>query len=300
MTLVGVDDAAVRADFDRMLRDLRPKLHRYCARMTGSVIDGEDVLQDALVKAVDTFAKLASAENREAWLFRIAHNAALDFLRRRARREAGRSDEDIAMVVDRSSQTDERIAATANLRTFLRLPVAQRSSVILMDVLGYSLEEIGGVLDATIPSVKANLHRGRTRLRELANEPDDQPLPALSQSERTLLRAYVDRFNARDFEAIRDMLAEEVWLDMVARARMKGPDEITAKYFRNYGLADDWRLALGVVDGRPALVVSDPADPNRRIAYFVELTWAGERISRIRDFRYARYVADGAEAHLLE
>ena len=49
MTLVGVDDAAVRADFDRMLRDVRPKLHRYCARMTGSVIDGEDVLQDALV-----------------------------------------------------------------------------------------------------------------------------------------------------------------------------------------------------------------------------------------------------------
>jgi RNA polymerase sigma-70 factor (ECF subfamily) len=149
-------------------------------------------------------------------------------------------------------------------------------------------------------AVKAALHRGRARLKEAAAALEREPPPALSPAQRSLYLRYVDRFNARDFEAIRDMLAEEVWLDMVARARMKGPDEITAKYFRNYGLADDWRLALGVVDGRPALVVSDPADPNRRIAYFVELTWAGERISRIRDFRYARYVADGAEAHLLE
>ena len=294
MTLVGVDDAAVRADFDRMLRDLRPKLHRYCARTTGSVIDGEGVLQDALVKAVDTFAKLASAENREAWLFRIAHNAALDFLRRRARREAGRSDEDIAMVVDRSSQTDERIAATANLRTFLRLPVAQRSSVILMDVLGYSLEEIGGVLDATIPSVKANLHRGRTRLRELANEPDDQPLPALSQSERTLLRAYVDRFNARDFDAIRDMLAEEVRLDLVARTQMNGRAEV-ATYFGNYAKEREWHLALGLVDRRPAVLVTGRNDPAAQPLYFVLLGWSSERLITIRDFRYARYGMDGAD-----
>ena len=50
----------------------------------------------------------------------------------------------------------------------MRLPVVQRSSVILMDVLGYSLEEVGAVMDASIPAIKAALHRGRARLRELA------------------------------------------------------------------------------------------------------------------------------------
>ncbi|TGT62291.1 RNA polymerase sigma factor, partial [bacterium M00.F.Ca.ET.159.01.1.1] len=39
--------------FDRLFGELRPKLHRYCARMTGSVVDGEDVLQEALAKAFE-------------------------------------------------------------------------------------------------------------------------------------------------------------------------------------------------------------------------------------------------------
>src|SRR5438270_5721308 len=104
-----------REKLDRLLGKLRPKLHRYCARMTGSVIDGEDAVQDALMKAFDALPKLAGIENPEAWLFRIAHNAALDFLRRKARREAGRSDEDIAMIAEPSSETDQRIAAAAGL-----------------------------------------------------------------------------------------------------------------------------------------------------------------------------------------
>ena len=154
------DGGEARAAFDRLLAALRPKLHRYCARMTGSVVDGEDVVQEALVKAIDAFARSGPPDNPEAWLFRIAHNAALDFLRRRARRETGRSDEDLDMIAEPSSRTDDRIIAAASLRTFMRLPVAQRSSVILMDVLGYSLDEIGGVLAASIPAVKANLIAG--------------------------------------------------------------------------------------------------------------------------------------------
>ena len=75
-------------DIERLLAALRPKLHRYCARMTGSVIDGEDVLQDALIKAVEAFAAAGPISNPEGWLFRIAHNTALDFLRRRNRQAA--------------------------------------------------------------------------------------------------------------------------------------------------------------------------------------------------------------------
>src|SRR4051812_27680989 len=202
------------AAFERLLAELRPKLHRYCARMTGSVIDGEDVVQEALLKAIDAHPHAGPIADPQAWLFRIAHNTALDYLRRRARQNAISADEDVDMIADPVAVTDDRQVAAANLRTFMRLPVAQRSSIILMDVLGYSLEEVGGVTDFTIPAVKAALHRGRTRLRELAQEPDDLPLPALEEGERARLAAYVDRFNARDFEAVRDMLADEVRLEL--------------------------------------------------------------------------------------
>ena len=53
-------------------------------------------------------------------------------------------------MADPSDPVADRQIAAASLRTFMRLPPAQRSSVILMDVLGYSLQEIGGVLDTSI------------------------------------------------------------------------------------------------------------------------------------------------------
>src|SRR5947209_1391598 len=117
-----------RRDFERTLGELRPRLHRYCARMVGSVFDGEDVLQEAL---------------------------------------------------------------------------------------GYSLQEIGQILQSTMPAVKAALHRGRERLRAAASMLEEAPYPALEPADRSLLARYVDRFNARDFDAIRDMLADEVRLEMV-------------------------------------------------------------------------------------
>src|ERR1700710_866641 len=165
-------DASPTIDIDPLLVALRPKLHRYCARMVGSVIDGEDVLQDALIKAVEAFPAAGQLGNPEGWLFRIAHNTALDFLRRRNRQEALRSGEEVEMIADPADKVESRQAAAASLRTFMRLPVAQRSSVILMDVLGYSLQEICEVMEFNLPAVKAALHRGRTRLSELANEPE--------------------------------------------------------------------------------------------------------------------------------
>ena len=285
-----------REAFDRLLGELRPKLHRYCARMTGSVVDGEDVVQEALVKAIEAFPQMVSITQPESWLFRIAHNAALDFLRHRARRDAARSDEDPEMIIDPVSVADDRQIAAA-LRTFMRLPVAQRSSVTLMDVLGYSLQEIGGVMDASIPAVKAALHRGRARLRELAQEPDDRPLPVLAEPERSLLFRYVDRFNARDFDAIRATIADEVRLDLVNRARASGRREV-GRYFHNYAQIENWHLVPGLVDGHPAALVRDPHDPSKTPAYFILLEWTGELVLKIRDFRYARYATEGAEVFL--
>lgn len=104
----------------------------------------------------------------------------------------------------------------------------------------------------SVPAVKAALHRGRARLRELADEPDDLPFPALSEPHRSLLAAYVDRFTARDFDAVRDMLAQEVRLALVARARMTGRTEV-GTYLHNYAYTSDWQFALGLVEGQPAV-----------------------------------------------
>ena len=203
------------------------------------------------------------------------------------------------MMVDPLTPVSDREIAAASLRTFMRLPVTQRSSVILMDVLGYSLEEIGGVMDASIPAIKAALHRGRARLRELAQEPDDLSLPVLAEPERSRLAAYVERFNARDFDAIRNMLADEVRLELVNKTRLNGLSEVS-RYFQNYDLISDWHLVPGFVDRRPALLVRDPDNFSRRPAYFVLLQWAGDKLVGIRDFRHAQYVTEDAELIILD
>jgi RNA polymerase sigma-70 factor, ECF subfamily len=285
---------ASAARLDRLLADLRPKLHRYCARMVGSVIDGEDVVQDAMVKAVESFAAAGPIDNPEGWLFRVAHNTALDFLRRRNRQQGFRSGEEVDMMADPAEPVESRQAAAASLRTFMRLPVAQRSSVILMDVLGCSLQEICAVMDFSLPAAKAALHRGRTRLSELAGEPDDVPPPVLSPADRVRLGAYVDRFNARDFDAIRDMIADDVRLDLVNKTRMSSKAEVS-RYFGNYSKAHDWHLAPGLVEGRPAILVFDPDKPSARPAYFMLLQWSDDKVATIRDFRHAPYVADDVE-----
>src|SRR5262245_25372422 len=286
--------------FDRLLGELRPKLHRYAARMTGSVIDGEDVVQDAIVKAIEAFPQTGAIDSVESWLVRIAHNTAVDFLRRRARQDAIRSDEDPDMIIDPIAFANDRQIVAASLRTFMRLPAAQRSSVILMDVLGYSLDEISGITKSSIPAIKAALHRGRARLRDLAEEPDELSLPVFSDAERSLLTAYVDRFNARDFDAVRTMLAEEVRLELVNKSVLRRGRGEVGGYFDNYAQLTDWQLVPGLVDRRPAALVRNALSPSAAPpTYFILLEWAGDRLVEIRDFRFARYAIAGAEVFLI-
>jgi len=292
--MTSVHDSSTPVDISALMVALRPKLHRYCARMVGSAIDGEDVLQDALIKAVEAFASTGPVQNPQAWLFRIAHNTALDFLRRRNRQGALQSMEEVDMMADELDEIARRQIAATGLRTFMRLPVAQRSSVILMDVLGCSLQEVCDVMDFSLPAVKAALHRGRTRLRELADEPDDTPRPTLSDADRARLAAYVAQFNARDFDAIRAMIADDVRLELVNRTRLNGKAEVS-RYLGNYAKIDDWHLVPGTMDGQPAILVFDPNAPDAPPKYFVLLSWQGDKVATIRDFRHAPYVLDGAE-----
>src|ERR1700747_727254 len=73
--------------FLETISTLRPSLLRYCARMTGSVMDGEDVVQDALIEGYRKLDRFDESRPLKPWLFRIAHNRCIDFLRRRGVRD---------------------------------------------------------------------------------------------------------------------------------------------------------------------------------------------------------------------
>jgi RNA polymerase sigma-70 factor (ECF subfamily) len=291
------DGYAEPASLDRLMVELRPRLHRYCARMVGSAVDGEDVVQEALAKAAEAYRTSGVVERPEGWLFRIAHNTALDALRSRKRQPLVHAEMDVARRADPGAAADARVAATASLAAFMRLPAAQRSSVVLMDVLGYSLAETVEILGVSLAAVKAALHRARARLKSVAADPDDRP-PRLDAAERDRLRAYADRFNARDFDALRDLLAEDVRLDLVSRTKLAGRKDVSV-YFSRYDGVSDWRFTAGLADGRPALLGRDPADASAATRWVVFLDWAGGRIAKIRDFKYAPYVMDSLTVSLL-
>jgi RNA polymerase sigma-70 factor (ECF subfamily) len=288
----------LRDQFERLVGEIRPKLHRYCARMTGNAVDGEDIVQDALMKALAALPSVGAVDNPEGWLFRIAHNTALDFLRRRARGPMMEHDEALEMIAAPDSPDHDHEAATISLRTFMRLPALQRSAVILKDVLGHSLEEVASITGASEAAAKSGLQRGRVRLREIAKEPADVSPHVLSDAMRSRLTTYVEGFKIGDFDTVRAMLADDVKLDLVAKLRKQGKSEV-GEYYTAYAAAKQWAYAAGIVDGRPAMVVYDRNVSLETPAYFVTLDFVDDRVVSVHDFLYARYALDGIELSLL-
>src|SRR5438045_8138964 len=94
--------------FLETISTLRPSLHRYCARMTGSVMDGEDVVQESLFEAYRKLDKFDDTRPIKPWLFRIAHNRCIDFLRRRGVRDEA----DAAVAVPDSYPTAHPVLGT--------------------------------------------------------------------------------------------------------------------------------------------------------------------------------------------
>ncbi len=291
--------AAARREFDKLVSDVRPDLHRYCSRMVGSSIEGEDVVQDVLAKVFYQLSELGGVTSLRGWIFKVAHNKSLDYLRRYDRTHVVALESEAAAPgeVDALVRTE---LTTIGLSYFAKLTPMQRSCVILKDVLDYSLSEISAVLDATLPATKGALHRGRASLRQAVDSAQDHKPAALTEAEALLLSRYADRFNAHDFDGLREMLAEDVRLDLVGRFQARGAQP-TGRYYTNYAKAPECRLCPGLVEGRPALLASDT--PDGAPDYFILLRWHGERIGTITDYRYARHVladADeriGREAH---
>jgi RNA polymerase sigma-70 factor (ECF subfamily) len=275
-----------REQFLALVADVRPALHRYCARLTGSVIDGEDIVQDALAKALYALSLATEVPPLRPWLFRIAHNAALDHLKRHATKLTEPRDDLDDVVADEPA---DPATVRAALSRFVALPVAQRAAVILKDVLGHSLDEIAETMATTVPAVKAALSRGRARLREVAAEPH-----AIDAGARAELERYAAAFNRRDWDGLRALVGADCRLDLVAKSQRRG--KAVAGYFARYERLD-LRLALARLESRLALAAF-PAGATAP-AYFLLLDFADGQVQAIRDFRYVDYLAADADYELL-
>jgi len=279
------------AGLEAALPTLRPELHRYCARMMGSVVDGEDILQDTLLKASHALSDGIVVDQPRAWLFRIAHNTALNHFRS-TKKEMEMKNE-ISLEALSFDEFPRQSTVTDTLRPFLQLTPKQRSTVILRDVLGYSAAEVSKLTDSSVESVKSALHRGRNILKEIDQDAASKASP-LDKHQKDQLALYAKLFNAHDFDKLRDMLSAEVRLQLVSRTNLNGKKEVSS-YFGNYQKADDWIMTPGHVEGKPAILVFDRTDPAGPLSYFVLVNFDTEKVLTIRDFRYARYAIQDAQ-----
>jgi RNA polymerase sigma-70 factor (ECF subfamily) len=293
----STSDRDRRTEFLALAGELRPELHRYCARLMGSVIDGEDVVQDTFARALVALREIEEIPRIRPWLFRIAHNRALDLLRSRAVRKA----EPIEAAADVADQTNpdpmevlmRQEAVKTAVSRFAELPTIQRSVVILKDVLDEPLKDIAELLDLTVDAVKAHLARGRARLREInahaATLAEARPASAA-------VARYVTLFNARNWDGLRALLADDVKLHQSTYPVRVGSADV-GMFFTIYAKFEGVRLAPAWAEGREVIAVFEDGT-DAKPSYFMWLEWRGDRICFIHDYRYARYIVTDAELML--
>jgi RNA polymerase sigma-70 factor (ECF subfamily) len=259
------------------------------------VLDGEDVVQEALFQAYRKLDTFDEARPLAPWLFRIAHNRCIDFLRRRGIRE--QAEVEAATAEADATPPVEPVGPAlgkAVEHLVVMLPPKERACVLLKDVFDYSLEEIADLVDSTVGGVKAALNRGRAKLAE---RPAGSPLVrAQTSDDAALLRLYVERFNQRDWDGLRELIAADARLVLADRFIGHLAD---APYFATYErMPVSWRLSVGEVDGEAAIIIQQE-DSGRVVRTVARLRISDDRIVGITDYWYCPWMLSAAETVLL-
>jgi RNA polymerase sigma-70 factor, ECF subfamily len=254
--------------------------------MTGSITDGEDVVQDALFRAYRSLDTFDESRPLAPWLFRIAHNHCIDVLRRRGVREeaeAAAAEPDIVQPRDPVGPA----VGPAIEHLVLNLPPMERACVLLKDVFEYSLEEIAELVDSTVGGVKAALNRGRSKLASSQNR---SAAPRLSRSEnKEILRLYVERFNRRDWDGLRELISADARLLVADRFAGRVAD---GGYFGVYErMRQTWQLTLGEVDGEHSIILLYLRHGAWELEGIVRLDLTADgRIERIADYQHCPWI----------
>ncbi len=243
---VPVDERVVGPDdFDAWTAPYRRELLAHCYRMTGSVHDAEDALQETMVRAWRAADRYdPERASVRTWLHRIATNTCLTALAGRGRRPLP------SQVVARSEDPGEALVPSAEVRwlepwpggvtsgaddpataavereslrlAFVaaaqRLPARQRAILLLREVLQWSAAEVADCLDLSVAAVNSGLQRARATLRSSADPagsgPEHLSMSGLAEDERAVVERYAAAFEQVDLAALVRLLRDDVVLEM--------------------------------------------------------------------------------------
>lgn len=279
-----------RLTFLDIVEDIRPALHKYCARMAGSMLDGEDLVQETLAQAYYKLSMMKQDVPLRPWLFKIAHNKCVDFLRSR-RLQFVSWDEQVDDAPDTTpgalEELEQHEAATAAWSSLIAvLPPKERACVILKDILDHSLAEISDILDSPLTAVKAALHRGRQKLRHQATS---QETP-IAREESLLLARYIELFNKRDWEGVKQLLTADTQCEVVGYFSGRGRDTIAGNYLKTYDGLWPWKMTQASVDGEPVMIRWHEVDGQWQPRGLARVEWANGTVKHIRDYTHVEYL----------
>ncbi len=312
-----------RAGDEHAFRELtdpyRRELQLHCYRITGSIQDAEDLLQETMLaawKSLDGFQERASLR---AWLYRIATNRSLNALRDSARRpRAGASPESLPFDAPEPTRLGEVLwlepypdaliddipdgtpgpearyeiretISLAFITALQRLPPRQRAVLVLRDVLGFRAGEAAGILESSEPSINSALQRARATLgASVPGGRDRAPVPR-SPHERELVGRFADAFEGGDVREVIALLTEDAWITMPPQPlEYQGAAAIEAFLAHAFAARGEreHRMVPTRANGQPALAhyVREQDAPAARGTGLLVLTLNGDRISQITRF----------------
>ncbi|MDP9149169.1 MAG: RNA polymerase subunit sigma-70 [Myxococcota bacterium] len=225
-------------DFLRSVEPLRPAIRLHCYRMLGSSHDGDDVVQETLLRAWRAKDSLVDSERLRPWLYRIATNVCLDELKRRPRRllasDASPPSEDArppfplveepvwlepmpdAWLADAEpADPHARYAlkesvALAFVAVLQCLSAVQRATLLLRDVVGLSAQETAEALGIGVGAANSALFRARAAVEEKLGGCDSSAVARRAEVDEKLLAQYVRAFEAANLDAIVALFHDEL------------------------------------------------------------------------------------------